>query len=64
MKYEVKVYEVYSTTITVEAESEQDAQGIAEEILSAGCYPDNTDIPEVTYDYTMDRSDWSVYEVH
>lgn len=63
MKYEVIAYEVYSTTIVVEAESEQDAQGIAEEYLSAGCYPDGSDIKESVYDYTMSRDDWAVFQL-
>ena len=62
MKYQVKVLEVYATIIDVEAESEQDAQGVASELLAAGCYSDNRDFPEPVYDHTLERNEWPVWE--
>ena len=62
MRYQVKVQEVYSTIIDVEAEDEQEAQAKAEELLAAGCYEDNSDFPDAAYDYTLDRDEWPVWE--
>jgi len=63
MKYQVKIQEVYKTIITVEADSEQEAQAKAEEILAAGRMPDDdSELPEAVYDYTLERSEWPVWE--
>lgn len=62
MKYQVKALEVHAVIIEVEAEDEQDAQAKAEEVLSCGCYPDGTDVPEAVYDTTLSRDEWSVWE--
>lgn len=62
MKYQVKVAEVYTTVIDVEAESEQEAQAKAEELLAIGCYPNGEEFEEVKYDYTLDRDQWVVWE--
>ena len=62
MQYEVKVLEVFSYVVKVEAESEQAAQAQAEELVAAGCYPNGEDIPDAVYDYTLDRDEWRVWE--
>ena len=58
--FEVKVLEVHSFIVTVEAEDEQAAQAAAEDIVACGCYSDDTDLDEPVYDYTIDRSEWPV----
>jgi hypothetical protein len=63
-KFQVKVKEVHTQIITVEAESEQDAQAKAEEVLSTGVNQDGTDLPEeFVYDYTLERDEWNVWAV-
>lgn len=60
MKYIVYVQHTYEVPIEVEAETKQDAQAKAEEIISAGCYSDNEKIPEAEYFDTSDRDNWYV----
>jgi hypothetical protein len=61
-KFCVKVKEVHTQIVTVEADDEQDAQGKAEEVLATGVNQDGSDLPtDVTYDYTLDRNEWSVW---
>lgn len=61
-KFCVKVKEVHTQVIEVEAESEQDAQAKAEEVLEAGVNQDGSDLPEkVEYEYTLDRNEWNVW---
>jgi hypothetical protein len=63
-KFQVKIKEVHTQIITVEAEDEQSAQAAAEEVLSTGVNQDGTDLPEeVIYDYTLDRDEWNVWAV-
>jgi len=60
--FQVKIKEVHTQIITVEAESEQDAQAAAEEVVATGVNQDGSDLPDdITYDYTMDRSEWNVW---
>ena len=61
-KYQVKILEVHATIVEVDADNEQDAQGKAEDLLSVGCYPSGQDLPEGTYDYTLERDEWPVWE--
>jgi len=62
-KFQVKVKEVHTQIIEVEAESEQDAQAKAEEVLSTGVNQDGTDLPEeLIYDHTLARDEWDVWE--
>jgi hypothetical protein len=59
-KYCVKVLEVWSTEVEVEAESKQEAQAIAEEkFVENGLDEDG----ETQYDYTLDRHKWPVTEI-
>lgn len=60
MQYEVKVLEVFSYTVKVEAESEQAARAAAEELVWHGNYPDGEELPDAVYDYTLDRDEWPV----
>jgi len=61
-KFFVKVKEVHTQTIQVEAEDEQAAQAAAEEVLSTGVNQDGTDLnDEVVYDYTLERNEWNVW---
>ena len=62
MQYEVKVLEVFSYIVKVEAESEQEARAAAEKLVWHGNYPDGEDLPEAEYDYTLDRDEWRVWE--
>jgi hypothetical protein len=61
-KYQVKALEVHAVIIDVEAESEQEAQAKAEEILANGCYEDGRDVPDAVYDTTVGRDEWRVWE--
>lgn len=61
-KFFVKIKEVHTQTIQVEAENEQAAQAAAEEVLSNGVNQDGTDLNEETvYDCTLDRDEWNVW---
>jgi len=61
-KFQVKVLEVHSQVVTVEAEDEQAAQAAAEEVVANGINQDGTDLPDETaYDYTLDRNEWRVW---
>ena len=62
MKYEVKIKEVYQTTVIVDADAPWDAKDKAKELIMAGVYPDGTPLPEATYDHTMDPVDWGFWE--
>ena len=60
--FQVKIKEVHTQIITVEAEDEQDAQAKAEEVIATGVNQDGSDLPEeTTYDYTLDRNEWDVW---
>jgi hypothetical protein len=60
--FQVKIKEVHTQIITVEAESEQDAQAKAEEVIATGVNQDGSDLPnETVYDYTLDRNEWDVW---
>jgi hypothetical protein len=55
-KFHVKIKEVYTQIITVEADDEQSARAAAEEVLATGVNQDGTDLPDYrTYDYTKAR---------
>jgi hypothetical protein len=60
MKYKVKVYEVYSTIIEVDADSIPEAKNMVETILLHGSYPDGTDIDVGNFEYTMNSTDWDI----
>jgi len=60
--YYVKVAEVYTTEIKVEAEDENEAREIAEECLNAGENQDGSELEDGTYDYTIDSDEWVVYQ--
>jgi len=63
-KFQVKIKEVHTQIIEVEAEDEQSAQAAAEEVLSRGINQDGSDLPEeVVYDYTLERNEWDVWSV-
>lgn len=60
--FQVKIKEVHTQIITVEAEDEQDAQAKAEEVIATGVNQDGSDLPDETvYDYTLDRDEWDVW---
>lgn len=62
-KFFVKIQEIHTQVIEVEAEDEQAAQASAEEVLSTGVNQDGSDLPEeVTYDSTTDRNNWAVWQ--
>jgi hypothetical protein len=62
-KFFVKVQEVHTQTIEVDAEDHQSAQAAAEEVLSAGVNQDGTDLEEkLEYSHTLDRNEWRVWE--
>jgi hypothetical protein len=61
-KFQVKIKEVHTQIITVEAEDEQAAQAVAEEVIATGVHQDGSDLPDETvYDYTLERSEWDVW---
>jgi hypothetical protein len=61
-KFCVKIKEVHTQVIEVEAENEQDAQGVAEDVIATGVLQDGSDLPEETrYDYTLERDEWDVW---
>jgi len=60
--FQVKIKEVHTQIITVEAEDQQAAQAAAEEVLATGVNQDGSDLPnETVYDYTLERSEWDVW---
>ncbi len=60
--FQVKIKEVHTQIITVEADDEQDAQSKAEEVLATGVNQDGTELPgDTVYDYTLDRNEWNVW---
>lgn len=62
-KFYVRIKEVHSQVIEVDAESEQAAQAAAEEVLSTGINQDGSDLPEtVTYFTTLPRDEWDVWQ--
>ena len=62
-KFFVKIKEVHTQVIEVEAESEQEAQAAAEEVLTNGVNQDGTDLPDAAvYEYTLDRDEWNVWQ--
>lgn len=61
MKYDVKVYDVYSYIITVDAENDNDARSKANKLFWHGNYPDGSSFPNAEYDYTMNNDDWTVF---
>lgn len=54
--YQVKICEVYSTIVDVEAENEDEARQRANERL------ENDDLGEGEYDYTLEPEEWQVWE--
>ena len=61
-RFQVKIKEVHTQIIEVEAEDEQAAQGAAEEVLSTGVQQDGTDLPNaLVYDHTLERNEWDVW---
>lgn len=62
-RFYVRIKEVHSQVIEVEAESEQDAQSKAEEVVSTGVNQDGSDLPDATEYYsTLDRDEWDVWQ--
>lgn len=62
-RYQVRVKEVHTQIVEVEAESPQDAQAKAEEVVSTGVNQDGSDLPDETAYYsTLDRDEWDVWE--
>jgi len=60
--FQVKIKEVHTQIITVEADDEQAAQAAAEDVIATGVNQDGTDLPDETaYDYTLERSEWDVW---
>lgn len=63
MKYQVKIKEVHTQIIDVEAENEQDARNKAEEALIIGVDQNNYAIPlDMDYAYTLDKDEWDVWK--
>jgi len=62
-KFFVKVAEVHTQVIEVEAIDEEDARNVASEVVSAGIQQDGTALPDETgYDYTIESSEWLVFQ--
>ena len=64
MKYEVKVQEIHTVTITVDALHESEARKQANSILESGVYPDGAALPEPVYETTADIDEWEVTRVN
>jgi hypothetical protein len=61
--YQVRIKEVHTQIVDVEAESPQDAQAKAEEVVATGVNQDGSDLPDETVYYsTLDRDEWDVWE--
>jgi len=58
--FTVFVQEVHTVPIKVRALHRQEAQAKAEEIISVGCYPDDSELPTPEYSYTLERDEWPV----
>jgi len=61
-KFQVKILEVHSVIVDVEADNECDARSKASDLLAAGCYPNGKEIPDSTYDHTLESDTWQVWE--
>ncbi len=61
--FTVFVQEIHTVPIRVRALHRQEAQAKAEELIEAGCYPDDTEFPAPEYSYTLERDEWPVMEV-
>jgi hypothetical protein len=62
-KFYVKVMEVHTQVIEVEAIDEEDARNVASEIVSTGIQQDGTALPDETgYDYGIESSEWLVFQ--
>ena len=62
-KFFVKVAEVHTQVVEVEALDEDDARNVASEVVSTGIQQDGTALPDDTgYDYTIDSSEWHVFQ--
>jgi hypothetical protein len=60
-KFIVKVQEVHTISVMVEAEDKQAAQSAAEEVVTNGVNQDGTDLnDESQYSYTLERDEWPV----
>ena len=63
MKYWVKIAEVHTQDILVEAENEDAARKVASNTVDTGLYPDGDTLEDCThYSYTIDYSEWTVWE--
>lgn len=63
MKYQVKVIEVYSVLLEVEADNREQAILLASDANDAGEYHDDREYPVSQYEYTTDVDDWTVEEI-
>ena len=62
-KFNVKVLEVHSQIVTVEAEDEDAARLAASEVVNTGISQDGSNLPEeVTYEYTLDYTEWNSWK--
>ncbi len=62
-KFTVRVKEVWVQSIEVEADSEDSARTIAEEIVSTGVMQDGSELPEdVAYSYMLESDEWTVHQ--
>lgn len=63
MRKTVIVYEVYETPIEVDADNDEEALDIAERSLRNNIHEqDSSIIPEGTYSYPLDKSEWNVFD--
>jgi len=62
-KFFVKVEEVHTQVIEVEAVDEDDARNVASEVVSTGIQQDGSALPDDTgYDHTIESSEWLVFQ--
>lgn len=59
MRYAVKIMEVFSTLVEVEADNVEEAQAKAEDLY---CENQST-IQADTFEYTLDRDQWPLWEI-
>lgn len=62
-KFTVRVKEVWVQCIEVDADNEDDARTVAEEIVSTGVMQDGSELEDyVGYSYTLEPDEWVVHK--
>lgn len=61
--FQVKVKEVHTQIITVEADDAVSARTVAETVVESGIQQDGSNLPdETSYAFTLEKDEWDVWE--